>query len=119
MRGLNGKDDRWDEVLRDILNGKLSIVQNPIQAESDTEDDDDDDVEMQEETGTPTKVYDTSERDGSYVLIRTSPKDDALQIYTGGEMTSENLEKQIWRSNRNSKKPNRYGSIPTTGNFWG
>ena len=120
LRGLNGKYGRWDEILRDILNGKLKIVQNPEQPESETEDeDDDDDEEMPEESGTPTKVYNTSERNGSYVPIRTSPEEDALQIYTDGEMTGENLENQIRRSNRISKKPNRYGSIPYTGNFWG
>ena len=75
---------------------------------------------MPEETGTPTKVYAISERNGSYVPIRTSPVyEDALRIYTDGEMTGENLENQIRRSNRNRKKPNRYGSIPYTGNFWG
>ena len=121
LRGLNGKYGRWDEILRDILNGKIKIVQNPKQPDGETEDEDDDDEEMPEETGTPIKVYDTSERNGSYVLIRTSPEEDALQIYTDGELTGENLEnqKQIRRSNRNSKKPNRYGSIPYTGNFWG
>ena len=62
---------------------------------------------MPEETGTPTKVYDTSERDGDYIPIRTSPEEDALQIYTDGEMAGENLEKQIRRSNRNSKKPTK------------
>ena len=120
MRGLNGKYGRWDEILRDILNGKLKIVQNPKQPESETEDEDDVDEEMPEETGTPTKAYDTSERNGSYVPIRTSPEEDALQIYTDGETTGENLENQIQirRSNRNSKKPKRYGSIPYTGNFW-
>ena len=106
LRGLNGKYGRWDEILRDILNGKLKIVQNPKQPESETDDeDDDDDEEMPEETGTPTKVYDTSERNGSYVPIRTSSEEDALQIYTDGEMTGENLENQIRRSNRNSNKP--------------
>ena len=76
---------------------------------------------MPEETGTPIKVYDTSERNGSYVPIRTCPEEEALQIYTDGETTGEILENQnqIRRSNRNSKKPNRYGSIPYTGNFWG
>ena len=83
------------------MNGKLKIVQNPKQPYSDTEDDE----EMPEETGTPTKVYDTSERDKNYIPIRTSPEEDALQIYTDGELTGENLEKQIRRSNRNSKKP--------------
>ena len=92
--------------LRDILNGKLKIVQIPKQPESDTEDDDDDDQEMPQETETPTKVYDTSEHDGNSVPIRTSPEDDALQIYTDGEMTGENLEKQKRRSTRNSKKSN-------------
>ena len=29
LRGLDGKYGRWDEILRDILNGKLKIVQNP------------------------------------------------------------------------------------------
>ena len=78
------------------MNGKLRIVQNPKQPESDTDDDNDDNEEMPEETGTPAKVYDTD-----------------------GELTSENLEKQIRPSNRNSKKPNRYGSIPYIGNIWG
>ena len=120
MKGLNGKYGRWDEVLLDILNGKLKIVQNPKQPEYETEDeDDDDDEEMPEETGTPTKVYDTSERNGSYVAIRNMPEENALQIYTDGEKTGGNLENQIKRSNRNSKKPNRYGSIPYTGTFWG
>ena len=71
LRGLDGKYGRWDEILRDILNGKLKIVQNKKWAESDTDDDgdDEDDEEMPEETGTPT-VYDTSERDGRYLPRR-------------------------------------------------
>ena len=78
LRGLDGKYGRWDEILRDILNGKLKIVQNRKQTGSDTEeeDDDDDDEEMPEETGT--KVYDTSEREGRYAPIRTNPEDDAF-----------------------------------------
>ena len=28
LRGLDGKYGKWDEILRDILNGKLRIVQN-------------------------------------------------------------------------------------------
>ena len=47
--------------MRDILNGKLKIVQNRKRAESDTENDDnddDDDEEMPEDTGD--RVYDTS-----------------------------------------------------------
>ena len=28
LRGLDGKYGRWNEILRDILNGKLKIVQD-------------------------------------------------------------------------------------------
>ena len=120
LRGSGKKFGRWDEIFRDILNGKLKIVQNKKQAESEADDDDEDedDEETPEETGTPI-VYDTSERDGRYVPIRTKPEEDTLQLHTDSEMLGENSESQIRRSNRNSKKPNRYGSIPYTGNFWG
>ena len=92
LRGLDGKHGRLDEILRDILNGKLKIVQNKKQAISDTEDDDDDE-EMPEETGTP-KIYDTSEQDGRYVPIRINAEEDAIRIHTGGEISSENCEKR-------------------------
>ena len=120
LRGLDGKYGRWNEILRDILNGKLKIVQSKKREESETDDDDEDedDDETPEETGTPI-VYDTSERDGRYVPIRTNPEEDTLQLDTDSEMPGKNSESQIRRSNRNSKKPNRYGSIPYTGNFWG
>ena len=72
------------------------------------------------EIGTPTpKVYDTSERDGRYTPIRTNPEEDALQLHTDGEISGENIEKSIRLSTRDSKKTNRYGTIPYTGNFWG
>ena len=49
LRGLDGKYGRWEEILRDILNGKLKIVQNRIKTETDTEgEDDEDDEEMPE-----------------------------------------------------------------------
>ena len=67
LRGLDGKYGRWDEILRDIQNGKLKIVQNR-KIDSETEDEDDDeDEEMPEETGNIT--YDTSERNGRYAPI--------------------------------------------------
>ena len=71
---LDGKYGRWDEILPDILNGKLKIVQNRKITESDTDEDDDDEdhEEMPEETGTP-KVYHTSERDRRYAHIPTNP----------------------------------------------
>ena len=70
------KSSRWEEKLRDNLNGKLKIVQNRKSTGSDTEEEneDDDDEQMPEETGTSTpKVYDTSERGGRYEPIRTKP----------------------------------------------
>ena len=93
LRGLDGKDGRWDEILRDILNGKLKIVQNRKMSMSETEDeDDDDDEEMPEETGN--RSYDTSERDGRYESIRTNPEEDVIQIHTDGEIShGENTEK--------------------------
>ena len=105
-------------MLRDILNGKLKIVQNKKQAESDTDDDhdDEDDEEMPEETGTVT-VYDTSERDGRYVPIRTNPEEVTLQLHTDSEIPGENLKTQIRRSNRDRKKPNRYGGYPVLETF--
>ena len=107
IRGLDGKYTRWDEILKDILNGKLKIVPNKKRAESDTEEDDDDeDEEMPEEVGT-TIVYDTSEKDGRYVPIRTNPEEeDTLQLHTDSEITGEKPKTQIRRTNRESKIPN-------------
>ena len=119
LRGLDGKYGRGDEILRDILNGKLKIVQNRKTTDTETEDDDDeDDEDVPEEIETP-KIYDTSERSGKYIPIRTNQEEDALQIHTDGEIPGENLENKVRRSNRNIKKPNRYGTVPYTGNFWG
>ena len=42
LRGLDGKYGKWDEILRDILNGKLRIVQNKKHTETETEDEDED-----------------------------------------------------------------------------
>ena len=120
LRGLDGKYGRWDEILRDILNGKLKIVQNRKVSVSETEDeDDDDDEEMPEETGN--RTYDTSERNGRYQPIQTNPEEDAIQNHTDGDdiPQGENTDKKIRRSSRNINKPNRYSSIPYTGNFWG
>ena len=119
LRGLDGKYGRWDDILRDILNGKLKIVQNRKVSVSETEDeDDDDDEEMPEETGN--RTYDTSERNGRYQPIQTNHEEDAIQIHTDGDEIpqGENTDNKIRRSSRNNK-PNRYGSIPYTGNFWG
>ena len=86
---------------------------------SDSEDeDDDDDEEMPEES--TNRNYDTSERGGRYEPIQTNPEEDVIQIHTDGEIPQgEKIENKIRRSNRNINKPNRYGSIPHTGNFCG
>ena len=121
LRGLDGKYGKWDEILRNILYGKLKLVTARKQTTSDTEEEDDydEDEEMPEEAGTPTpKVYDTSERDGRYIPIRTIPEEDALQLHTNGEISGENIETHKRRSTRDSKRLNRYGTVPYTGNFW-
>ena len=52
LRGLDDKHGRWYEILRDILDGKLKIVQKRKSTGRDTEKQDeyDDDEEMPEET---------------------------------------------------------------------
>ena len=120
LRGLDGKYGRWDEILRDILNGKLKIVRNRKVSVSETEDeDDDDDEEMPEETGS--RTYDTSERNGRNQPIRTNPEEDVIQIHTDGDEIpqGENTDNKIRRSSQNINKPNKYSSVPYTGNFWG
>ena len=96
----------------------MRIVQNKKQIDTETEDEDEDDdeKEMPEEAG---KTYDTSEREGRYAPIRTDPENDAIQIHTDGEMPQgENTENNHRRSNRNTKRLNRYGSISYKGKFW-
>ena len=117
LRGLDGKYGRWDEILRDILNGKLKIVQSRKTSVSEIEDeDDDDDEEMPEETGN--RNYDTSERDARYEPIRTNPEKDVIQIQTDGEIPQgENIENKTRRSNRNTNKTDRYGCISYTEKF--
>ena len=85
LGGLDGKYGLGDEIMRDILNGKLKIVQNRKTSVSETEDedDDDDDEELPEEAGN--RSYDISERDGRYEQIRTNPEEDVIQIHTDGD----------------------------------
>ena len=95
LRGLGAKNGRWDEILRDILDGQLKNCSNKKRADSDTDDDDDDDDngEIPEETRTPI-IYETSEKDGRHVSKRTNPDEDALQIHTDGEISGEISETQ-------------------------
>ena len=99
LRGLDGKYGRWDEILRDILNGKLKIVQNRKKTETDKEEEDDEDDEEMPET-TERETYDTSERNGSYVPIRTNPEDNALQLHTDGEIPGTS-----WNRHKGTPKP--------------
>ena len=96
LRGLDGKYGKWDEILRDSLNGKLRIIQNKKRTETDWEDDEDDDDDQEEEIPEEAGiVYDTSERDGRYEPIRTDPENDTLQLHTDGEMPQGENSKLI------------------------
>ena len=124
-RGVDGKYSKRNEVLKDILAGKFKIVPNSRRKPSDSEmeegEDDDDDSDFDN--------YDTSER-GVYKPIQTNVNtEDELHIHTDGELHSkiktdielenQNTEKQIRRSNRESKQTIKYGGVNYTKNFWG
>ena len=117
LRGLDGKCGRWDEIFRDILNGKLKIVQNWKRSDSEMEDEEDVDEEEEMPEMTRNATYDTSERNGKYVLIQTNPEEDVIQIHTDCGIPGENFEHNIRRSNRTINKPNIFGSIPYTRSF--
>ena len=98
LRGPDVKYGKWNEILRDNLNGKLRIVHNRKRTEADSEDDDDDDdddeEEIPEETG---RVYDTSERNGRYQPIRIDPENEphkrypTINVGIGAEATGHSL----------------------------
>ena len=69
LRGRDRNYGKWDEILRDVLNGKLRIIQNK-KTETDAENEDD-----------------TSGRHGRYVPIQIDPENDVIQIHTDGEIT--------------------------------
>ena len=82
LRGVDGKYIQWNEILRDILNGKLKIIQNrkhKSESESASEE-----GEIDAESDFEMENPDTSERNG-YKPICTNP-DDELKLHTDGEM---------------------------------
>ena len=121
LRGVDGNYIQWNEILRDVLNGKLKIVQNQ-RTESDSESEE---GEIEEEES-DFENHDTSERNGKYKPVTTTPEDE-LNLHTDGEINpGENQinnkiteNEKIRRSNRESRQPNRYGGgVTYTKNFW-
>ena len=120
LKGVDGKYIQWNEILRDVLNGMLKIIQNQ-RTESDCESEE---GEIEDEES-DFENHDTSEKDGRYKPITTSPEDELIlhtdaEINTGekqsNDKTTEN--EKMRRSNRESKQPNRYGGITYTKNSW-
>ena len=93
LRGLDRKYGRRDEILCDILNGKLKIVHSRTKSESDTEDDYEDEGEETPE-GTRELTYDTSEWDSHREPIRTSTEEAVIQIHPDGEVPHD--DKRWW-----------------------
>ena len=122
LRGVDGKYIQWNEILRDILIGKLKIIQNRTRkSESESESEK---GEIDEESDFEMENPDTSERNG-YKPINTNPEDE-LKLHTDGEMpTGENKNNYVEtenlpvrRSNRKCMQPSRYGGVRYTKNFW-
>ena len=121
LRSVDGKYIQWNEILRDILNGKLKIIQNRTRkSESESESEE---GETDEESDFELENPDTSERNG-YKPISTNPEDES-KLHTDDEMpSSENKNKYVEtenlpvrRSNRKCMQPNRYGGVRYTKNF--
>ena len=113
LRGVDGKYIQWNEVLRDVLNGKLKIVPSQktgtdMESEECEIDDDESDFEN----------HDTSEKDGVYRPVTTSPEDE-LNLHTDGELNTGEIKlennttenESIRRSSRQSKQPKGYGGL--------
>ena len=88
LRGVDGKYIQCNEILRDILNGKLKIIQNrKDKSESESESEE---GEIDEESDFEMENPDTSERNG-YKPICTNPEDE-LKLHTDGEMPTGEKE---------------------------
>ena len=88
LRSVDGKYIQWNEILRDILNGKLKIIQNrKDKSESESESEE---GEIDEESDFEMENPDTSKRNG-YKPICTNP-DDELKLHTDSEMPTGEKE---------------------------
>ena len=116
LRGVDGKYIQWNEVLRDVLNGKLKIVPSQrtgTDTESEEGEIDDDESDFEN--------HDTSEKDGVYRPVTTSPEDE-LNLHTDGELNTGEIKlennttenERVRRSSRESKQPNRYEGVTYT-----
>ena len=107
---MDRKYIQWNEFSRDVLIGKQKIVQNKrTGSNSESEEGAIEDEESDSENN------DTSERDGCYHPITTSCE-EVLNFHPDGELNTgeiktENLitDKNVRRSNSESKQPSRYG----------
>ena len=116
LRGVDGKYIQWNEILRDILNGKLKILQKNRKRKSESESESEE-LEIDEESDFEMENPYTSERNG-YKPICTNP-DDELKLHADSEMpTGENENKYleteniaVRRSNRKCMQPSRYGGV--------
>ena len=82
LRGVDVKYIQWNEVLRDVLNRKLKIVPNQrTESDSESEEGEIDDDESDFEN------HDTSEKDGCYRPVTTSPEDE-LNLHNDCEINT-------------------------------
>ena len=89
LRGVNGKYIQWKENLRDILNGKLKIIQNRTGNSDNESESEEGEINDHDESDSEMENPDTSERNG-YKLITTNPEDE-LKLHTDSEVhTGEN-----------------------------
>ena len=121
LRVLDWKYGRWDEILREILNGTNGHIKMYK-----TEKNRQWDGRWRwrwwwrRDAGSDRRHHIWHIRTKRKLCpIQTNPVDDAIQIHTDGEISGENLDHKIRRPNRKTNKPNRYGGLSYTGNFWG
>ena len=86
LRGVDGKYIQWNEILRDVLNGQLEIIPNKkLDSDSESEEGEIEDEDSDFENP------DTSERNGRYQPITTSPEDE-LNVHTDGELNTGEIK---------------------------